>query len=225
MIFTEGTCLENCRLRPVPGDVAGDRSSNVRQMYDDIKISGTNINNTTLVVYTEELTHPVYTEELTHPRPALRSRQDATAPLSCRSACKRSVQFSYRRPNQKPPLPRNGTLFGSVPGVGERWWSSTDLRRPSSNSVLHPLSPESGHETTIPIPLTRCLSPPAAVVCPACPQTSYPFPTSPQTLAPTSRKLQPNQTAVSDAPRTTSRIHLPTTLGRIRYSTSVIREQ
>jgi len=35
-------------------------------------------------------------------------------------------------------------------------------------------------------------SAPAGVVRPSCPQTSCPFPTSAQTLAPTTRKLQPN---------------------------------
>ena len=107
-----------------------------------------------------------------------------------------------------------------------------------------PSLPESPHDTTIPISLTRCLSPPTGVVRPSCPQISYPLPTSPQTLAPTPRKIQPNpsslssffaplpllqaflltptpfnlhnclptggflQTAVSDAPRTTSRTYL-----------------
>jgi len=33
---------------------------------------------------------------------------------------------------------------------------------------------------------------PAAVVCPSCPQTTRPFPTSAQSLASTPHKLQPN---------------------------------
>ena len=48
---------------------------------------------------------------------------------------------------------------------------------------------------TIPISLTRCLSPPAAVVRPSCPQTSSPFQTSPRILAPTPRKLPPHQSS------------------------------
>ena len=83
-------------------------------------------------------------------------------------------------------------------------WSSRHLPRPSSNSVLYPLSPESPHDTTIPISLTRRLSPPAAVVRPSCPQTSSPFPTSPQTSAPTPRKLQPNQSGRPACSSTTS---------------------
>jgi hypothetical protein len=40
--------------------------------------------------------------------------------------------------------------FGSVPNVAAPWRSSRDLRLPSSNSVLHPFSPEPPHETTNP---------------------------------------------------------------------------
>ena len=168
----------------------------------------------------------------------LASSPTGGAPLSCRFAFKYSTQYSHRRPNQKPPL------VGSAPSVAEKWWSSRDLPLPRSNSGRHPLSPESPHDTTIPISLTRCLSPPTGVVRPSCPQISYPLPTSPQTLAPTPRKIQPNpsslssffaplplleaflltptpfnlhnclptggflQTAVSDAPRTTSYTYL-----------------
>jgi hypothetical protein len=179
----------------------------------------------------------------------LASSPTGGAPLSSRSAFNYSEQYSHRRPNQKPPLPRNRVHFGSVPSVAERWWSSRDLLLPKSNSALHPLSTESPHDTTIPISLTRCLSPPTGVVRPSCPQISYPLPTSPQTLAPTPRKIQPNpsslssffaplplleaflltptpfnlhnclptggflQTAVSDAPRTTSRTYLRSSHG------------
>jgi hypothetical protein len=101
---------------------------------------------------------------------------------------------SYARDGLSTTLARSPITVerGSVPNVAAAWWSSRDLRLPRSNSFLHPLSPESPHETTIPISLTRCLSPPAGVVRPSCPQISYPFPISPQTLAPTPRKLQPN---------------------------------
>src|SRR5215471_3461120 len=115
--------------------------------------------------------------------------------LSCPSAFKYSVPYHHRRPNQKPPLPSHPANFGSVPDVAAAWWSSRDLRLPRSNSVLRPLSPESPHDTTIPISLTRCLSPPAAVVRPSCPQISSPFQTSPRTLAPTPRKLPPHQSS------------------------------
>src|SRR5260370_8978337 len=106
----------------------------------------------------------------------LASSPTGGAPLSCRFAFNYSTQYSHRRPNQKPPL------VGSAPTVAERWWSSRDLPLPRSNSALHPLSTESPHDTTIPISLTRCLSPPVRVVPPFLPQTSYPFPTSPQPL-------------------------------------------
>src|ERR1700730_890942 len=61
----------------------------------------------------------------------LASSPTGGAPLSCRFAFNYSAPYSHRRPNHKPPLPR-------------------------SNSVLLPLSPESPHDTTIPISLTRC---------------------------------------------------------------------
>ena len=122
----------------------------------------------------------------------LASSPTGGAPLSSRCVFNYSEPYSHRRPNQKPPLPRNPAHFGSVPSVAERWRSSRDLPLPRSNSALHPLSTESPHDTTIPISLTQCLSPPVGVVRPFLPQTSYPFPTSPQTLAPTPLKLQPN---------------------------------
>ena len=91
--------------------------------------------------------------------------------LSSRFAFNYSEQYSHHRPNQKPPLPRNPAHFGSVPNVEAAWWSSRDLRLPSSNSVLHPFSPEPPHETTNPNILSRCASPPAGVVRSSCPQT------------------------------------------------------
>src|SRR5439155_13987324 len=54
----------------------------------------------------------------------------------------------------KASLPMNRTHFGSVPNVAAAWSSSRDLRLPSSNSVLRPLSPESPHETNFPKPQT-----------------------------------------------------------------------
>src|SRR5258708_18637116 len=86
------------------------------------------------------------------------------APLSCRFAFNYSEPHRHHRPNQKPPLPRNPAHFGSVPNVEAAWWSSRDLRLHSSNSVLHPFSPEPPHEATNPNLLSRCASPPAAVV-------------------------------------------------------------
>jgi hypothetical protein len=118
----------------------------------------------------------------------LASSPTGGAPLSFRSVFNYSEQYRHRRPNQKPPLPRNPAHFGSVPNVAEGWGSSRDLPPPRSNSALHPLSPVSPHDTTIPISLTRCLSPPTGVVRPDCPQITYPLPTSPQTFAPTPAK-------------------------------------
>src|ERR1035441_1509045 len=82
----------------------------------------------------------------------LASSPTGGAPLSCRFACNSSAQYRHRRPNQKPPRSRNPAHFGSVPSVAAAWWSSRDLPRPSSNSVLHPFSSEPPHETTIPVP-------------------------------------------------------------------------
>jgi hypothetical protein len=150
------------------------------------------------------------------------------------------------QPSQTEPEASPGWL---CPNCGGKMVSSRDLPLPRSNSALHPRSPESPHDTTIPISLPRCLSPPSGVVRPSCPQISYPLPTSPQTLAPTPPKIQPNpsslssffaplplleafllsptpfnlhnclptggflQTAVSDAPRTTSRTYLRSSHG------------
>jgi hypothetical protein len=44
-----------------------------------------------------------------------------------------------------------------------------------------------------PSSLTRCVSLPAAVVCPSCLQTTFPFSTLAQNLARPPHKLQPNQ--------------------------------
>src|SRR6266849_7691778 len=97
------------------------------------------------------------------------------APPSCRFAFNYSEQYTHRRPTQKPLLPRNRAHSGSVPNAAAAWWSSTDLRLPRSNSVLHPLSPESQHETTVPTSLTRCALPPTGVVRPFCPQSPTRF--------------------------------------------------
>src|SRR5260370_960756 len=123
----------------------------------------------------------------------LASSPTAAVPLCCRFACKHSTRCSHRPPNREPLLRRNLARSGSVPNVAAPWWSSRDLPLPSSNSVLHPCSPEPLHETKIPSSLTRCRSPPAGVVRPSCPQTSCPLPTPAETIALTPRKLQPNQ--------------------------------
>ena len=81
------------------------------------------------------------------------SSPTAAAPLSCRFAFNYSTPSSHRRQNQKPRLPRNRALFGAVLNVAAPWWSSKDLLQPSSNFVLRPGSPESRHETPIPISL------------------------------------------------------------------------
>src|SRR5258707_15387344 len=118
------------------------------------------------------------------------------APLSCRFAFKYSTQYSHHTPNPRPPLPRNRPRFGSVPNVAVPWRSSRDLRLPSSNSVLHPFSPEPPHETTNPSPLCRCASPPAGVLRSSSPKQGSPLPISAQSLAPTTRKLPPNQSCL-----------------------------
>src|SRR6266568_5246647 len=87
----------------------------------------------------------------------LASSPTGGAPLSSRSVFNYSEQYSHRRPNQKPPLPRNRTHFGSVPNVAERWWSSRDLPLPNSNSVLHPFSPKPTHERQIQAPSVGAL--------------------------------------------------------------------
>ena len=115
-------------------------------------------------------------------------------PLSCHFAGKPSQCFS-RKPNQKHPRPRKSDRFGSVPNVAGRWWSSRDLPPPNSNSARHPLSPESPHETTIPISHTRCSSPPAGGVRPACLRTSHPSPTSAQNPVPITRNFNQNSSA------------------------------
>ena len=104
----------------------------------------------------------------------LASSPTGAAPLSCRFALTYSEQYSHRRPNQKPPLPRNRPRFGSAPNAAAPWRLSRDLRLPSSNSVLHPSSPEPPHETTNPNLLWRCASPPVGVVRSPCPQTRLP---------------------------------------------------
>src|SRR5208283_3574378 len=135
------------------------------------------------------------------PRASSASATSASSPTagglpSCRFAFKFSAPCSHLKPNQKPPLPGNRTRFGAVLNVVGPWWSSRDLRRPSSNSVRHPFSPEPPHETTILSSRTRCSSPPAGVVRLSCPQTSYPFPTSAQSPVPSTRKLQANQSCL-----------------------------
>ena len=73
------------------------------------------------------------------------------------------------------------------------WWSSRDLPLPRSNSVLHPVSPEPPHETTIPkLPHSVRLTTGSRGV-PILPPNHCPFSTSAQNLAPSPRKLQPNQ--------------------------------
>jgi hypothetical protein len=98
----------------------------------------------------------------------LASSPTADAPLSCRFAFKYSTQPNHRTPGQKLPLPRNRARCGSVPNVAAPWWLSRDLPLPNSNSVLHLFSQESPHENYNFNSLTRCASPPIAVVCSSC---------------------------------------------------------
>src|ERR1019366_9175867 len=157
----------------------------------------------------------------------LASSPTGGAPLSCRFACNSSAQYRHRRPNQKPPRSRNPAHFGSVPSVAAAWWSSRDLPRPSSNSVLHPFSSEPPHETTIPAPplgAPHHFPPGCALLAPNPRQTTtkpirtallfaplplaaafliYPTPLNLHKCFPTGGFLQ---TAVSDAPRRTFRV-------------------
>src|ERR1019366_9120563 len=131
----------------------------------------------------------------------LASSPTGGAPLSCRFACNSSAQYRHRRPNQKPPRSRNPAHFGSVPSVAAAWWSSRDLPRPNSNSVLHPFSSEPPHETTIPAPplgAPHHFPPGCAPLAPAL--LIYPTPLNLHKCFPTGGFLQ---TAVSDAPRRT----------------------
>lgn len=162
----------------------------------------------------------------------------AAAPLSCRFAFNYSTQSSHRNPNQERRQPGSRILFGAVLNVADPWWSSKDLLRPSSNFVLRPGSPESRHETPIPISLARCLPTPTGLVRFRCPSTkllasSFRSQTTIEPSPPALR-LAPSpiprvflitatplnlhkrfltsgflQTAVSNAPRTTSRTYLP----------------
>ena len=85
------------------------------------------------------------------------------------------------------------------PNCGGPWWSLRDLPPPNSNSARHPLSPESPHETAIPSSHTRCSSPPAGVVRPACLRTSHPFPTSAQNPVPTTSNGNQSSSAFADS--------------------------
>src|SRR5215467_13722825 len=85
------------------------------------------------------------------------SSPTADVPPFCRFAFNYWEQQSHHRLKRKPLLPRNRAHFGPVPNAAAAWWSSKDLRLPKSNSVLHPPSPESPHDTTIPISPIRCL--------------------------------------------------------------------
>src|SRR5712692_2285819 len=178
------------------------------------------------------------------------SSPTAGVPLSCRFAIDYSTQNRHRNPNQKPRQPSRRTHFGSVPNVAAPWWSSRDLLRPRSNSVLPPGSPEPLHETPTTLSLTRCFPSPAGVVRPCCPPTNllasnFRTQTTIQPIRPALRFAPPPipqlflitttplnlhkrsltggflQTAVSDAPRTPPESTCSSTTGRIRYSTSV----
>src|ERR1022692_585974 len=79
-------------------------------------------------------------------------------PLFCRFAFNFSARSSHRRPNQKPPLPRNRVRFGSAPSAAAPWSSSRDLRPPKSNFVLPHTRLRLLHETMVHNPKTLCAS-------------------------------------------------------------------
>ncbi|SRR6266849_4985898 len=83
-------------------------------------------------------------------------------PLFCRYAFNYSTWLRHRRPNQKPPLPRNRVHFGSVLSVEDRWWSSRDLRPLRSNSVLPHTQLPLLHETLVHNPKPLRASPRSA---------------------------------------------------------------
>src|ERR1019366_3050136 len=130
------------------------------------------------------------------PSPGARCLQRFLHALERRRRRHSHPKIRHRRPNQKPTRSRNPAHFGSVPSVAAAWWSSRDLPRPNSNSVLHPFSSEPPHETTIPAPPLGAPHhfPPGCALL--APKPSCPSPTSPQTLAPTPRKLPPNQSGL-----------------------------
>lgn len=121
----------------------------------------------------------------------LANRRRATLLPLCRQA------LAAVQPQTQPPAStaKETRPLWLCPTVARPWWSSRGLRRLRSSSVRHPFSPQPPHETTFPSSLTRCPSPPAGVLRPACPQTSCPFPTSTQNPVPTTRKLSPNQSS------------------------------
>jgi hypothetical protein len=73
----------------------------------------------------------------------------ADAPDCCRFASLHWAQF-HRRSKQKPPPPRNHTLFGFALSAADRWWSSSDLPLLNSNSVLRHCCSLLPHETAGP---------------------------------------------------------------------------
>src|SRR5437660_11613816 len=122
----------------------------------------------------------------------------ADAPPYCRFASQHWAQF-LRRSNQKPPPPRNRTLFGVAPSVAAQWWSSNDLLLLKSNSVLHHCWSILPHETALPqlensarfTALRR--RPPAPDPIPTSPPPSHRL--RPSILAPT-RSWAPSSSSV-----------------------------
>src|SRR5258708_3812404 len=70
-------------------------------------------------------------------------------PLSCRFALSCSVRYSNRKRNKKHALPMTRALFGFVPNVVGRWWSSKDLLLRRSNYVHHRSWSRLPHEAAV----------------------------------------------------------------------------
>ena len=77
-------------------------------------------------------------------------------PPPCRFALSCSAWLQPRRPNKTRRAPTTQAIFGSVPSVLDRWWSSRGSPLPRCNFVLHLWSPP--HETTLNITNTLRLS-------------------------------------------------------------------
>ena len=71
----------------------------------------------------------------------------ANVPPPCHFVFSCSARLQLHRPNKTRQAPATRAIFGSVPSVLDRWWSSRGSRLPRCNFVLHLWSPP--HETTL----------------------------------------------------------------------------
>jgi hypothetical protein len=74
----------------------------------------------------------------------------AGVPQPCHGVFACSAQHQHHKPSKRfPPLRR--AIFGCVPTVARRWWSSRDSPLSRSNFVPHPCRSPLPHDTTIDI--------------------------------------------------------------------------